>query len=509
MSYGQGHIVRNILSNYAASIVGGLIFIVLTPYVVGKLGIVGYGVWVLVGVIGYFINYLDFGLDDAQLKYIAEFDGSGDPDSVNRLLVTALSVHSLIGLGAFTITLLLAVLPAEQLFNVPAEAVPEFKIVLILLGINLLFGFPASVVEGVFEGFQRFDVANILNVSFAIGGAVATVVVLELGYGLVGLAGLEIVLTALGIGVDLYVIKRLFPDVSIRCLKIDSDIWSKMKSFGKWSFLDDMLTEGTAHLDKLILPVVLSVSLLTPYSLMMALAALVLFVSEPITDVFFPKAAELNARSELDQLQRLWGDGTRAVIAVATPVAVVAAIFGETILAVWVGSDFVALPEATLPLLVSNLYVSAVFWTATTLLLGLGLVRKVFWFSVFEVVLGLALILFLAPRYGIVGFVTGMLVANLAAAFLMAVPTTASALSQPMHTFLFRSLVAPMLACLPAFAAALAVEFWLQPRTLLELVVALLLVFVVHGAAFLVLGMNRSEREKCLQELRTSLLPNP
>jgi O-antigen/teichoic acid export membrane protein len=500
-------VARNIVSNYAAAIVGGVVFILLTPYVVANLGATGYALWVLVHAVGYFIRYLDLGLGDAQVKYLADYLGRDDMAGARRLLGTLLSAYTIIGAIACAASLCLAALPTDQLFNVPAEQRSLFATLLTLLAINLLIGFPAALLGRVFIGCQRFDVSNGLDIGFSVLGAVTTVLVLQADLGLIGLAWMEILLTAAGGVVDLLLISRLFPGLVIAYTRIDSGIWQELKSYGIWSFLDELITEGTAQLDKLIMPVLLSVSLLTPYSLVMALATLVLFVSEPITDVLFPMAAELKARGEFARLRQVWRDGTRAVIAVAAPTAIITIVFGNAMLAAWVGADYAVLPDGALPLLVINLFFSALLWPATTMLLGIGSVRRVFWFSAIEVAIGLIAILLLTPRFGIVGFIAALLAANVIAGFALTLPAIATALTAGISSFFLAGLLKPLLTCLPALAAALTIQTFVAPASIPELAFALAGVMAVHLPAYALFGMTVHERARIIAKLGYARVP--
>lgn len=69
----HSRVLRGIMSNYAGQAVTVVTWILLTPFILARLGPTNYGLWVLIGsVIGYG-TLLDFGIGGAVIKYMAEY----------------------------------------------------------------------------------------------------------------------------------------------------------------------------------------------------------------------------------------------------------------------------------------------------------------------------------------------------------------------------------------------------------------------------------------------------
>jgi O-antigen/teichoic acid export membrane protein len=283
--------LRNISSNYAGVVVHGLIVILLTPFVVRELGTSGYAVWIIIQTIGYYLGFLDLGIVDAQIQRHSVLTSRSQPSSLGKLHGTVLVFLLGAGAVAVVLALLASVLPSAELFDVPPDLHDRYAWVLRLIGLVVLFSFVEAAADGIFEGYQRYDLMTAVGIVVALLGAIATFAVLYLGYGLVGLASVRVAESALGAAAKWFTVKRVFPSSAFPKVRFDREAWRSIRSFSLWNSLNDIVTEGTAQLDKLLIPILHVSALVTPYSLIVTLAALIFVVAEPITETIFPLAA--------------------------------------------------------------------------------------------------------------------------------------------------------------------------------------------------------------------------
>jgi len=82
---------------------------VLTPFILGRLGPVSYGVWVLVGSIGAYGYLLDLGVAGAVVKYVAEFRARGDWAQAHAVVAAAWRVYAVLGVVASLLGVVVAV----------------------------------------------------------------------------------------------------------------------------------------------------------------------------------------------------------------------------------------------------------------------------------------------------------------------------------------------------------------------------------------------------------------
>ena len=78
----------NVGAGYADALVGGLLFLVLTPVFVRALGAQGYAVWLLAHVFTFYLGFLDIGFGHAQVRFHARWAGAERGGAVQDLLST-------------------------------------------------------------------------------------------------------------------------------------------------------------------------------------------------------------------------------------------------------------------------------------------------------------------------------------------------------------------------------------------------------------------------------------
>ncbi len=106
-----------------------------------------------------------------------------------------------------------AVLP--HLIHVPPGQESTAVKLVLFAGIGLGISIPATIIVGVLRGLQRFDLLNVLYVINTVINALVTILVLQLGWGVVGIAAAAIPVTVLTQLPGLWLIRRADPEMRI------------------------------------------------------------------------------------------------------------------------------------------------------------------------------------------------------------------------------------------------------------------------------------------------------
>ena len=502
-------LTRNISWNYIQAGLSVVVYFLITPVVVARLGEVGFGIWVLLRAILFYLRFLDFGFHNALVKYVAEYGERRDWPGVNGLIATTASVLTIAGVTALLVSAAIAWLVVPHAFHVPAGRIPELQVATVLLGVDLLLAFPASVVGAVFEGRQRFDVLSGVSMAATIVCAGATVFVLELGKGILALVAVEIGGTLLTAALSLALLRRLEPEVRLTLGPIGGPYLRRIRGYSTWTSLNEILAEGGAEVEKLLIPVVLSISLLTPYTLVCTVAAVIFLAIEPLTDAFFPLSSAFDATGDEERLRRLLVRGTKVVLAISLPLAVAVVAYGGEFIIGWIGEAYVAVPAGVLPLVVGSFTVTAFVLTATTILLALARVKEVFYMGIAELVLAVGFVLVAVPRFGLPGLAGSLLAANALVTFVWIVPYTCRLLRQSAPEFLAQALGRPLIAALPMAASVLWLNGQAPAASLPWLVFKSGVAGCVYLIAFYALSLTPAERLLCQSGIRTILAREP
>ena len=492
----------NVGSGYADTAVGGLIYLALTPIVIRSVGVEAYGVWLLSHAITFYLKFFDFGCGDAQVRLHARLAVRQQPAALARLIVTVAAALTVTGALAALVALGLALAPADWWLETSTALAADFRVVLAILGVNLLVTIPGSALENIYEGAQRFDLLNARSIALRLIAAVAQLGLVLNGHGIVALALVELSVSVLGLVIDLLMVGRLYPGLLRTPVRLHSRTWRHIRKYSFWSAIDDLVAEGTVNLDEILIATLLPIGLMTPYAIAATMGGIALVAIGPLIDVLYPMIAALHARHQHSDLRSLLERGTKGMLALAMPLALFIVVFGDAIITLWIPEIAGAVSPALLAILCVNGLVSALLSTSTVMLLAIGRVRLVVGLTALEVLVEVTLILLLAPRFGLFGVAIGGLVANAGLGLLVELPITCRLVGLSAPGLLARSALRLLAAALPATLLAFWLGAQLQAPQLLPLAIAAVLVVLAWIAGALLLGATATERRELLDVAR-------
>lgn len=495
--------VRNVASSYLDVAVGGATFFFLTPYIVHQVGLRAYAIWIVCHTITFYLRFFDLGFGQAQVRYQAKFHAQGRDPLGRKLLATTASALLVAGFLALIAGFALAKGVQIPWVEIPLEQVVEFHRVVFILAVGLFISIPGSALSNVYYGTQRFDIANIRSIALQLLSASLQFTALKLGYGIIVLASIECGIGALRVLVDIVIIRKLYPQFlqGFR-LGFDRSIWRRVRRFAIWSSLDDMLVEGTSQLDRVFIAVFLPLGLLAPYALCKSVGGIVAVIIEPMSQTFYPMAAGLYAQGKRQSLNHLLLAGTKTSTAIALPIALFLALFGDDGLALWVPDLANDVPHMLITFIALNLLLSVFLWTSTITLLATNHVRAVAFLTIGEVALAFVCIGLLTPHFGLTGIAIGSLISNSIVGTTVQIPMLCRVMKITPQSFLLPTLGRVAFAALPVVAFAGWLHHVFTPHSWFALAAAAAAIFVAFAASFVVLGISASERQQYLAILK-------
>ena len=497
MTIGRSNVkrwLRNIGFGYAETAVAGLIYVVLTPFLIDRLGTEAFAVWLISNAITFYLGFLDLGFGEAQVRFHARFAALDKTALVKHLVATTSISLLLAGVAAAVIGLTIALGMPTSWLELSSELETDFRVVLGILAVNFLIAFPASALENVYEGAQRYDLLHLRSIGLRIVELLVLLLLVSQGHGVVVLAAVDLATTCLGLLIDLFLVNRLVPGLLKLPMRFDARLWRRIRPFALWASIDEILAEGSANLDEILIGVLLPLSLLTPYAVCLAVAGLVPLAVRPIVDTFFPLAAGLHARKQDADIGRLLFAGTKLTLIVAAPLAVFLCVFGATAVHLWIPSISSDVSDALVVILAINCLFSAYLWTSTIILMAVNRIRLIVVITAVEMVVEVVMIVALAPRFGLIGVAIAGLCANVAAGAAIELPIVVRLLHYPIGSFLAATLGRTIIACVPSAIVALALRQVMEVPGWTFLAGAAFAVAVSGLAGFAFVGTTAAER---------------
>jgi O-antigen/teichoic acid export membrane protein len=165
-----------------------LVSLVLPPFLVHRMTPAEYSAWVLILQMSAYVNLLDFGLQTAIGKFVAEHDASGDRDANRSLVSTSFTILAgTAAIGCAAIFLMTWSVP--RLFHqMPAALIPEVRLALLAVGLSTALTLPFGTFLSTFVGLQQYLFPTIIATLSRVGSAAALIVLLLMHGNLVELA---------------------------------------------------------------------------------------------------------------------------------------------------------------------------------------------------------------------------------------------------------------------------------------------------------------------------------
>jgi O-antigen/teichoic acid export membrane protein len=362
--------VWNVASNWGGFVLSGLVNFALAPFVVRHLGNADYGIMVLLLSVTGYLGLLDVGVRGATTRYVARFHSKTDHDSSSRFVSSSLALFSV--LGCLTILIFLGLAIFVGSLPIAKSDLGWARILLVLVGPNVAISLISGVFSGIPMALQRFSPVNIVGVSSNALRAVAMVLALMAGGGLIAIALIQLGTTIVATLAIAWVAFRIYPDLKVKWNLFDREHLGLVLSFSVFSFTLLIFDTVVIYLNSVIVGIFLSASMVTFFAISSNLVNYCRSIVSGISKTATPQASALEARSDARGLQHTLLDGAGFATVVTLPIAATFLIRGKAFIGLWMGSEYAGLSGNVLWILTIGLVFSAGNQVALATMLGVS-----------------------------------------------------------------------------------------------------------------------------------------
>ncbi|HEY2471995.1 MAG TPA: oligosaccharide flippase family protein [Terracidiphilus sp.] len=464
----------------------------LMPLIVHHLGDRVYGFWSLASAfIGYY-NLLDLGLSSAVSQYMCIALGRKDDAECRIVFNTALALQLMIGLAALVATAGLAL--ATPWFCHEPAAVPLFRKVIVILGINAALGFPARIYWAVLESELRFDIQSWIALMNLVMRTGLIIWVIFAGGGLLELSWVTLISTIPAIALQVWFARR-----QATWARVDRRfaLLSRVRSFfsySVYSFMAYVADVVRFQLDPLVISALIGLVAVTHYKVAGILAQYYMQIISVSVGTLLPVFSRLHGAGNRSDLEEAFFFGTKISCCLSVFIALILTGWGRPFIARWMGPSY---QDGYLPLVVLSLAVliDTSQRSSMDLLYATFNHRFYAWTNCAEAVLNLGFSILLARPLGILGVALGTLIGAFTIRAIVQ-PWWVCRVSNLHYTKFVRFLAGNMLRALLVAAASLAVVVWgLRPSYPL-LIASVICSAAVYAAGSWLLIFNRAERNR-------------
>lgn len=496
--------IRSVAACYTGTVAEGLVFILLTPFLVRRLGLAGFGMWTLAAALSDWMQLFDLGLREAIMKYAAAHQARSEAEGVRRLADSALFAYLILG-GVVAATVAgVAWLGVPLLVSDGAEVDP-LRAALLVLGISTSLSFPAGLAGSMLEGLSRFDLLNLFRTGHAALRLVLVVIALQFETGVIGVAVAELVSRFALHAVRWSAIVRSYPDLVPRPVFHRGDL-ARLFGFGMWNAVRQGAEVLAARLYEPVLAMFAGLSSVGAFYAGRRVATMPAEAIVPMAGVLFPLTSELEADGRSTTLRETFLKTTKFALMLALPVAMVLSMGAAPIQQNWLGNRAPEAEEVMQVFAIVFLVVAANM-PAESMLLGLGHARLLALCGIAQTVLTLAVGIPLTKWSGAVGLAAGALVAVVAGQAIIQMPLASIRCGVPVQRFIRKGIVPPLLAALPVAVGMYVLRDLLAFGGLASIAAWVAGALGVYAVLCWWIGFDAEERRFVRSQLRRLFLP--
>jgi O-antigen/teichoic acid export membrane protein len=378
------------------------------PFLLHRLGIEQYAIWVLASAAVTSGILLSAGFGDAALKYISVYRGKNDRVGVERIIRTLLGINLILGTTVATLLGLFIPLLVSHLPNISAELQTRYRRAL-AIGCILLV---VKAVESVFictqRAHERYDIAARFTIATRIATISAAVVIAALGRGTVTIMLLTLLVAIISVALQACAVRRLL-GVNNLLPSLDRASIAELLNFGVFSWLQGLIGLLAGQADRFLVGYLLGTHALAYYSICVQAALPIHGVAAAGLQVLFPYLAArlgvLNITAMREKFAAAFSINIVLVVVLAAPI-----IFGSRyILRLWMGQDFATHASVALSITACGFALLGLNVTGFYMLMAMGRIKLLALVNTVGAAVMLIAIAILAPYFGIAGAAAGRL----------------------------------------------------------------------------------------------------
>jgi O-antigen/teichoic acid export membrane protein len=375
----------------------------LTPFIIHRLGVEEYGVYVLLLTIISFFSLLNFGFIYSFVKELSAANANTEASVARMRQIFGATLVIFTGVGVIAIaTGVILMYAGPALFNLDAAQHSALQTSFFVVGIIGFLNSLSLVYSHIPFALQRQDIGTTVYIANITITGLLTIAALFLGRGVVWLIGIQVVSSALSL-ITLYWYSRKIAPWLTPVFTAPGSLYRQLAAAGGFMYMHNLSSTFLSQLDRLIISSMTGSAALTYYAVPGSLTEKIQGTVTSLSGILFPLTSQLLEQGRQEELRRIYRRAMTVILLLASALATSIAVFGHKILLYWVGPEIAVASTPILHWLVPTYFLLAVFMPLTNFLGGLGRTKFLALSSVSMATLNIVLLLVLLPTYGILG----------------------------------------------------------------------------------------------------------
>lgn len=400
-------IKKNIAANFIARSIGFVMTYLFTPLFLKLLGIESFG---LIGFFSTLMGILlitDIGLTASLTRETARLSVLDDSEEeIKDIIRTYELIYIWISIFIASLVWVSSSYIVSHWLNVKNLNPSELGLAIKIMGIAIACQLPSGLYFGGLMGLQKQILANSLQLAWSLFKGLGTIIVLwVVSPTIIAFAFCQLIANILYFGLlrrNLWKSipannKKILPKFNIHLFILN---WRYSLGIASISFMSTVILQA----DKILVSKILPLATLGYYTLAGTLALLPIMIANPITSAIFPKFISLIELKDNSQLVSVYHRTCKLIAIAIFPIGFTVMIFTKNVLYAWTGSILISNEGA---LVASILILGQIMQVITTVPFyfasAYGKTKLLLIVQILSVVIFIPSLIYLVPKYGIVG----------------------------------------------------------------------------------------------------------
>jgi len=408
-------IMRSVVFGGLRYVVIAPIPFVMTPLILHRIGVAGYGTWAVFLAINGLTSLTDLGLVGTLSKFVAESHARRDFHGLTRLLNSGLTLFLLLDCVIAAALWYAAPLLAGRLFHGSTAATTELIFLLRCFVVVIAANIVTQLFASITTGLQRLDLTNIVSTANTALSALLGGFLLLRGWGLRGLVYGYIGSGFITVAIYLIVVRRLLPQVALNPMRFHRTEARKMFGYSLRLYVTQAAVMVHNQVEKVFLAMLVGVASVGWYDIASDIALKVRGFIGIILSPVLPAASELNALADESRVRELYYRTHKYLALFGVPAVCYVISISNRFVELWLGPSMIVIAIPLCVLLAVN-YVNLATGPGFLIFAGSGYMKPGIQSALLGLVVNVVLSLVLIYKFGFAGAVVGTSTALIVAA---------------------------------------------------------------------------------------------
>ena len=396
-----------VLLNYTTIILTVIVGLILTPFIINRLGDAEYGLYILIGAFVSYLTLFDFGLNNTIIRFVAKYRIEKDKEGEENFLATVMSIYGIISVVMIVVgTILYFNLDSIFSDSLTVQELDKAKVMFVILLSNIAFTLPGGAFTAISSAYEHFVFSRAANIIKYITRSILVVVLLLYGGDAIGLVILDTVMNLLIISVNAYYVLNVLK-VKFKFHSFQLDFVKEIFSYSVWIFVLGIVGLLQWKFGQLALGVMIDTTSVAIYAIGLMLGTYYGAFSTAISGVFMPRATKMivSKTKGMELTYMMVKVGRFSLLALLFILGGFM-LFGKQFILLWVGNSYYqAWLVALIIMIVYTIPLVQAF--ANTILEAKALLKFKAIIYISSIGVGAILGTIMVPKYGIYGMAIG------------------------------------------------------------------------------------------------------